>query len=99
MHIEYYCQKWRVFYYAVNTVCGSGDEIIFDSNESYIQDISNRIKDSNTLEYQQIRSQEFINDRDIRAGKHNLKWFVSRCNYYSLVSKLLSFQKNRNTRK
>lgn len=87
------------FDYAVNTVCDSGDAIVFDSNESYSQDISNRINDSNTPEYQQIRSQEFINDRDIRAEKHNLKWFVSRCNYYSLVSKLLSFQKKQKYKK
>lgn len=68
--------------------------ILHENRNDYINDISKKIAEYASQSYRETREQEFIHDRNQRAGKHDAKWLISRLNYYSIFSKILSWQKD-----
>lgn len=65
--------------------------ITFDINKE-IEEYSSKINDFESVEYDQLRKKQIANAQQMKFGKHNLKWVLSRLNYYAIGAKLLTYK-------
>ncbi len=62
--------------------------------ESELKDISDKIAECDTTEYQELRLSQIRQVTMQKFGKHDLEWLLARLNYHSVGAKILTY-KNR----
>lgn len=70
----------------------------YDINNE-IEKYSSRIKDFELDEYEQLRKWQIAKVQQKKFGKHNLKWMLSRLNYYAVGAKLMTFKMTKKYKK
>lgn len=62
--------------------------LIFKDISKKMKKISSEIKNCSSEHYQELRNKQIAEIRNQKFQKHDLKWFLSKMNYYSIGSRL-----------
>lgn len=66
----------------------------------YLEEISNKILDINSVEeYEKMRLEQFHKVIENKFGKHDLRWVMSRLNYYAIGAKIMGKMRQKKYRK
>lgn len=66
----------------------SENGIVLKDNSIKINSISGKIDNYSSEEYENMRTKQIIDTRKEKFSKRNLKWLISKMNYYSIGSRL-----------
>lgn len=74
-------------------ISGDEDEFRFIDNREKVNSISDIIVNEigNTEKYQSIRLEQIHTLKEKKFAKHDFKWFMSKMNYYSIMSHLIMY--------
>jgi poly-gamma-glutamate synthesis protein (capsule biosynthesis protein) len=60
-------------------------------NDKEMEEFSSKIYDFESVEYEQLRKKQIAGAQQKKFGKRDLKWILSRFNYYAVGAKLLTY--------
>ncbi len=65
--------------------------IVFENNEEYVEAISKEISNYEEPYYQKKRIEQITHARRLVYAKHDFKWLMSKLNYHSILSRILTY--------
>lgn len=81
-------EKGEVCEHSVNGFYIGADGIEAYDIEEEIRQISAKLDVKDVAQYEQLRTEQFKNVIESKFGKHDLKWAMSRMNYYAIGAKI-----------